>query len=52
METRITTILFEGQISPKEISAFRGAIMKMFPDENIYHNHEDKGFRYAYTDSV
>ena len=48
METKITTILFEGQISQREISAFRGAIMKMFPDEAIYHNHEDKGFRYAY----
>lgn len=48
METKITTVLFEGQIAPNEISAFRGAIMKMFPDENIYHNHEDKGFRYAY----
>lgn len=48
MEAKVTTIIFDGLISHKEISAFRGAIMKMFPNEEIYHNHGESGFVYGY----
>lgn len=48
MESRITTITFNADISAREMSGFRGAIMKMFPDELLYHNHQSGGFRYRY----
>ena len=43
-----TCIQFKSMISPDEIMGFRGAILKMFPNQVLFHNHIDKGFRYAY----
>ena len=43
-----TYIQFKPMISSDEIMGFRGAILNMIPDQVLFHNHIDTGFRYAY----
>lgn len=48
---RILTVLFNAEISQKEIPLFRGAVLKALGDRAnlLYHNHTDeKTFRYSY----
>lgn len=49
METKITTIIFDTELTAREIPGFRGAVMTAVPDEEIYHNHDaNRSFRYRY----
>jgi hypothetical protein len=46
---KILTVTFENSISSLEIPYFRGAIIQTSGLENeLFHNHNDEGFRYAY----
>lgn len=46
---KILTVVFENCISSQEIPYFRGAIIQTSGLEHeLFHNHNDKGFRYAY----
>jgi hypothetical protein len=46
---KILTVSFENSISPPEVPYFRGAIIQTSGLENeLFHNHNDKGYRYAY----
>jgi hypothetical protein len=47
---KIWTIFFYNEISPEEISAFRGAIIANSGSESLlFHNHDtDERFRYRY----
>ena len=48
MECRITIVTFDKKVGSSLLSAFRGAIAPLFPEENIYHNHEGKSLMYRY----
>ena len=48
MEVKITTIIFDQQIRPEEISAFRGALLTLLPDDPILHNHTENTVIYRY----
>jgi hypothetical protein len=46
---KILTVTFENSINSLEIPYFRGAIIQISGIENeLFHNHNDHGFRYAY----
>lgn len=46
---KILTVTFENNITSLEVPYFRGAIIQTSGLENeLFHNHNDKGFRYAY----
>lgn len=48
-KVRILDIVFENEIFPYEIPAFRGAIIQLVGRENIlFHNHLDKDYRFSY----
>ncbi len=48
MECRITIVTFDKKVGNSLLSALRGAIAPLFPEENIYHNHEGKSLMYRY----
>lgn len=41
-------IQFENRISEEEVSFLRGAIIALFPDSLLFHNHVNDKFRYSY----
>lgn len=47
---RVLTILFNTELTQKEVQYFRGAVLKETGEEvNIlFHNHDGEGFRYSY----
>lgn len=45
---QITTVLFRNKISLKEISFFRGCIIRLSGDASLFHNHNGNGFNYSY----
>ena len=48
-KTRILEIIFDTEIAGRQISAFRGAIVKKAGLDNIlFHNHTKNGYRYSY----
>lgn len=50
MTTNITTITFNTsrKIGFKETEHFRGAVISLFPDNQLYHNHDQSNFIYSY----
>ena len=49
MEIRITTIIFDKGLRPEDVSAFRGAVLTILPDDKILHNHSEET---VYTDTL
>jgi hypothetical protein len=46
---RVLNVVFETEIKPYEVAAFRGAMVeKVGKEETLFHNHLGKGFRYRY----
>lgn len=48
MEHKITIISLDKRLSSKKLPAFRGAIATLFPDEDMYHNHNGDSLMYRY----
>lgn len=48
MEIRITTIIFDKGLRPEDVSAFRGAVLTILPDDKILHNHSEETVIYRY----
>lgn len=48
MEIKVTTILFNQCIDLEDISAFRGALLTLLPDDPILHNHIEDSVLYRY----
>lgn len=40
-EIKITVIIFQGQLSEREIPAFRGAVMAIAGNDSLFHNHTE-----------
>ncbi len=45
---RLVTVLFKNRISFEEIPFFRGCMIRMSGNNDLYHNHNDLGFNYVY----
>lgn len=45
---KVVTALFKNHISLEEIPLFRGCMIRCSGYNNLFHNHDDKGFRYSY----
>ena len=48
MECRIAIVTFDRKAGSSLLPAFRGAVAPLFPEENIYHNHDGKSLMYRY----
>jgi hypothetical protein len=48
-QIRLLRVIFEGELMPFELPAFRGAVARKAGLENeLFHNHQGDSFRYAY----